>query len=89
MAQSLSFIQNTGDQTYKIGIFTTEENIKCPIKSYQVTSVDSQVTQPGCPGTPDDSEACQSLTLKTNHLSILDITYTVYAAGGAFKKVPV
>jgi len=85
--QALSFIQNTGDQKYKIGTFTTEDNIYCPIKSYQVTSVDSQVTQPGCPGTPDDSDACKSLTLKTSYPSIFNITYTVSVDGGAFQKV--
>ena len=57
----------------------------CPIKSYQVTSVDSHVTQPGCPVIPDDSLACKSMTLDTSELKLdgYNITFTMMVDGGA------
>ena len=57
----------------------------CPIKSYQVTSTDTHVTQPGCPGTPDDSLACKSLSLDTSDLELdgYSVTFTIIADGGA------
>ena len=55
--------------------------VNCPILSYQVTSTNTLVTQPGCPVSPDDSVACMSLTLDTSDLELdgHNITFTILA----------
>jgi len=57
--------------------------VNCPIVSYQVTSVDPHVTQPGCPGAPDATPACKSLTLDTTDLALdgYNITFKILADG--------
>ena len=51
--------------------------------SYQVTSTNLRITQPGCPASPDDSVACKSLTLDTSDLELdgHEITFKILADG--------
>ena len=53
--------------------------------------MNSHVTQPGCPGIPDDSLACKSLTLDTSELELdgYTVTFTIIADGGASTKATI
>ena len=60
--------------------FTDDAN--CPVYKYTLITSSAGITQPGCPGTPDASLACRSLTLVTTSIGQFIVTFTVEVFDG-------